>query len=228
MPKRYGIKDRDVAAAWVIERLFDGRLRSGDRLDRQQIADEVGISRVPVQEMLAQLERDGIVRSEYHRAAYLERFDPETVAETYQLFGLITGQASAEAARAMKPDLASTLEELVGRLDVATKDEFNEITWEFRREVNRAASGPRMRAMLLTFRTFMPTAYRLLLDTPDHRATILAHYRTECKALVKGDDAAARRAAESRCADESEMLIDDLIRRGVFEAPRDVHTADHA
>lgn len=219
MPKRYGIKDRDRAAAWVMEQLFDGRLRSGDKLHRQQIADEVGISRVPVQEMLAQLERDGIVRSEYHRAAHLEPFDPDAMQETYDLFGLVTGHAAAAAATAMTPDLANALEALIAEMRDAEKGRFNELTWEFRRLVNTAASGPRMRAMLSTFRTFMPTAYALLLDRPSNRSVILRHYRSECRALIKGDPAGARRAAESRCAEEAEMLVTELVRRGVFEPP---------
>ncbi|MGV0050576.1 GntR family transcriptional regulator [Mycobacterium colombiense] len=217
MPKQYGIKDRDRAAAWVMERLFDGRLRSGDKLDRQRIADEVGISRVPVQEMLGQLERDGIVRSEYHRAARLEPFDPDAVHETYELFGLVTGHAAAAAALAMTAELANELSALVAEMRDANKERFNELTWEFRRLVNTAASGPRMRAMLSTFRTFMPTAYTLLLDRPGNRAAILRHYRGECRSLTKGDSAGARRAAESRCADEAEMLLTELVRRGVFE-----------
>ncbi len=218
MPKRYGIKDRDVAASWVMERLFDGRLRSGDRLDRQQIADGVGISRVPVQEMLAQLERDGIVRSEYHRGAYLERFDPEVVRETYELFGLVTGHAAAAAATAMTPELAGRLVALAAELPKAEKEQFNELTWDFRRAVNTAASGPRMRALLSTFRTFMPTAYGILLDRPRDRSRILQHYRAECRALTQGDAAAARRAVEARCADEAEMLVEELVRRRVFDA----------
>jgi DNA-binding GntR family transcriptional regulator len=217
MPKRYGIKDRDRAAAWVMERLFDGRLRTGDKLDRQRIADEVGISRVPVQEMLAQLERDGIVRSEYHRAAHLENFDPDVVHETYELFGLVTGNAAAAAAAAMTPELAEELSARVNEMRDANTDQFNELTWEFRRLVNTAASGPRMRALLSTFRTFMPTAYTLLLDRASNRTSILRHYRAECRALTKGDAAGARRAAESRCADEAEMLVTELVRRGVFE-----------
>lgn len=221
MPKRYGIKDRDVAAAWVMERLFDGTLRPGDKLDRQRIADEVGISRVPVQEMLAQLERDGIVRSEYHRAARLERFDPKVIAETYELFGLITGHASAAAALQMTPELANELHGIVERLGKGKKDEFDDLTWEFRRAVNTATSGPRMRAMLLTFRTFMPTAYSLILETAGNRTAILRYYRTEARALIKGDAAGARRAAEGRCADEAEMLCDELERRGVFVAATD-------
>jgi DNA-binding GntR family transcriptional regulator len=202
-----------------MERLFDGRLRSGDRLDRNQIADEVGISRVPVQEMLVQLELDGIVRSEYHRAAHLERFDPETVQETYDLFGLVTGHAAAAAATAMTAELAGELNALIGEMRNSDKDRFNDLTWEFRRRVNTAASGPRMRALLSTFRTFMPTAYTLLLDRPSNRASILRHYRAECRALAKGDAAGARRAAEGRCADEAEMLVAELARREVFDHP---------
>ncbi|AFA73552.1 transcriptional regulator, GntR family [Gordonia polyisoprenivorans VH2] len=218
MPKRYGIKDRDVAAAWVIERVFDGTLRSGDRLDRQEIADAVGISRVPVQEMLAQLERDGIVRTEYHRGAYLERFDPEVIRETYDLFGMVSGRASESAARVMTRELSDELDDIVARMRDSDDDELNDLSWEFRRLVNTAASGPRMRAMLSTFRTFMPTAFVLLLDRKRNRARILQHYRTECAALARRDAAGARRAAEVRSAEEGEMLITELVRRGVFES----------
>ena len=214
MPKRYGIKDREVAAAWLMQRLFDGRLRSGDRLDRQQIANEVGISRVPVQEMLAQLELSGIVRSEYHRAAYIERFDPYVIRETYELFGLVTGHAAAAAASVMTPELARDLKDLVDQMRTADKTTFHELTARFRRTVNVAASGPRLRAMIASFRTFMPTAYDLILDR--YQPRIQRHYRSECTGLVKGDAAAARRAAESRCADEADLLIAELTRRGVF------------
>lgn len=216
MPKRYGVNERDVAAAWVMERLFDGRLRSGDRLDRNEIATGVGISRVPVQEMIAQLERDGIVRTEYHRGAFLERFDPDSVRETYELFGLVTGHAAATAAHAMSPELAQELRDLVADLRAATDEEFGKITWTFRRKVNTAASGPRMRALLSTFRTFMPTAYGILIARPRVRSKILRHYEAECRALVAHDPAAARHAVAMRCTDESNLLIAELTRRGIF------------
>jgi len=215
MPKRYGVKDRDVAAAWVMERLFDGRLRPGDRLDRTQIAEEVGISRVPVQEMLAQMERDGIVHSKYHHGAYLERFDPDVIRETYELFGLITGHASATAAVALSAEDERALRDIVTTLRTTVDTaEFDQLTWQFRRTVNVAGSGPRMKALLSTFATFMPTAYAIILERS--RTRILRHYRAEFDALAKGDPAAARRAVEGRCADEAELLIVELTRRGVF------------
>lgn len=216
MPKTYGVKDRDLAAARVMEWIFDGTLRPGDRLQRQQLADDLGISRVPVQEMLAQLELDGIVRSEYHRGAYVDRFDAETLRETYDMYALITGLAAAKSAKLITAELAAHLRALVDEMADVDQDRFYDVTWEYRRTVNRLASGPRVRAMLLTFRTFMPTAYSILIE--QHRARIRDHYLSEVTALARRDGAGARKAIEARCADEAELLITELRRRGVLDA----------
>ena len=37
MPKRYGVKDKDVAVAHIVSGLLDGSLRPGDRIDRTEI-----------------------------------------------------------------------------------------------------------------------------------------------------------------------------------------------
>jgi DNA-binding GntR family transcriptional regulator len=98
-------------------------------LDRNRIAEEVGFSRVPVQEMIAQVERDGIVRSVYHRGAYLERFDPDVVYETYELFGQLTGHLAATAASAMTSELVDELGGLVSALRHAGKEQFKDV-WQ--------------------------------------------------------------------------------------------------
>jgi DNA-binding FadR family transcriptional regulator len=49
------------------------RSRSDIRLDERRLALEFGISRTPVREAMAQLERDGIVRSVPRRGIYVVR-----------------------------------------------------------------------------------------------------------------------------------------------------------
>jgi DNA-binding GntR family transcriptional regulator len=61
MPKKYGVKEKDLVVTYVVNLILTGKLRSGDRLDRNEIADDLGISRVPIQEAVVQLEHDGIV-----------------------------------------------------------------------------------------------------------------------------------------------------------------------
>ena len=81
MPKRYGVKEKDQVVAHVINLVMTGKLRTGDRIDRNEIANDLGISRVPIQEAVVQLEHDGIVSTRYHRGAFVERFDETTVRE---------------------------------------------------------------------------------------------------------------------------------------------------
>lgn len=98
MPKKYGVKEKDLVVSHILHLLLTGKLRTGDRVDRNEIAVGLGVSRVPIQEALVQLEHDGIVSTRYHRGAFVERFDEATVLEHHELDGLLNGIASARAA----------------------------------------------------------------------------------------------------------------------------------
>ena len=98
MPKKYGVKEKDLVVSHVVNLVLTGKLRSGDRVDRNEIAQELGLSRVPIQEAVVQLEHDGILSTQYHRGAYVERFDESVVREHHELYGLLSGIASARAA----------------------------------------------------------------------------------------------------------------------------------
>ncbi len=106
MPKKYGVKEKDLVVSHVVNLVLTGKLRSGDRVDRNEIAHELGLSRVPIQEAVVQLEHDGILSTQYHRGAYVERFDESVVREHHELYGLLIGTASARAAIAADPQRA--------------------------------------------------------------------------------------------------------------------------
>ena len=103
MPKKYGVKEKDLVVSHVVNLVLTGKLRSGDRVDRNEIAHELGLSRVPIQEAVVQLEHDGILSTQYHRGAYVERFDESVVREHHELYGLLSGIASARAAADGRP-----------------------------------------------------------------------------------------------------------------------------
>ncbi len=84
MPKKYGVKEKDLVVTYVVNLILTGKLRSGDRLDRNEIAEDLGISRVPIQEAVVQLEHDGIVSTQYHRGAFIHRFDDAVLREHHE------------------------------------------------------------------------------------------------------------------------------------------------
>src|SRR6185312_2448162 len=98
MPKKYGVKEKDLVVSHVVNLVLTGKLRSGDRVDRNEIAHELGLSRVPIQEAVVQLEHDGILSTRYHRGAFVERFDEAVVMEYHEIYGMLNGIASARAA----------------------------------------------------------------------------------------------------------------------------------
>jgi DNA-binding GntR family transcriptional regulator len=215
MPKRYGVKDKDVAVAHIVSGLLDGSLRPGDRIDRTEIAATLGMSRVPVQEAVNQLERDGIVVIPYHRGVFLERFDADVVREHYEIYGLLSGIAAGRAASRRSPALLGRLRALVADMPAAEPEEFERLAWEFRRAINQEVAGPRLRAAIGTFQGFMPTAFWLACaDSQDY---MLPTYLDEVDAIERGEPERARDVVVHRAARMAETVVEELRRRGVFD-----------
>src|SRR3981081_4891455 len=84
--------DRAYAALKDVIVTLDIYDKPGDvRLDERQIANDLGISRTPVREAMAQLEREGFVRSVPRRGIYVVRKTKREVIE------MITAWAALES-----------------------------------------------------------------------------------------------------------------------------------
>ncbi len=141
----------------VVNLVLTGKLRSGDRLDRHEIAHELGLSRVPVQEAVIQLEHDGILSTRYHRGAFVERFDESAVREHHELYGLLSGTASARAAAATDPLIVSELDSVLTLMRNGKDSRvFDAQARRFRAVVNAEYAGPRLQAAIDSSQTLIP------------------------------------------------------------------------
>ena len=64
------------------------------RLDERQLASDLGISRTPVREAMAQLEREGFVRSVPRRGIYVVRKSKQEVIEMITAWAALEGMAA--------------------------------------------------------------------------------------------------------------------------------------
>jgi DNA-binding GntR family transcriptional regulator len=117
------------------------RSRADVRLDERQLAQEFGISRTPVREAMAQLEREGFVRSVPRRGIYIVRKTKQEVIE------MITAWAALESMAARLITTNATTEEIAtlrrmfakfedGELH-ARLDEYSEVNIEFHQTIIR-------------------------------------------------------------------------------------------
>ena len=70
------------------------RSRTDIRLDERQLAQDFGISRTPVREAMAQLEREGFVRSVPRRGIYVVRKTKQEVIELIQAWAALESMAA--------------------------------------------------------------------------------------------------------------------------------------
>src|SRR3569832_1703148 len=69
------------AAEILRQRILTGDLRSGQPIRQEQIAQELGVSRIPLREALKPLEAEGFVTIEPHKGAVVSTLSLADVAE---------------------------------------------------------------------------------------------------------------------------------------------------
>ena len=215
MPKKYGVKEKDQVVAHIFNLVLTGKLRTGDRVDRNEIATHLGMSRVPVQEAIVQLEHDGLLSTSYHRGAFIERFDEDTIREHYELHGVLNGIAAARAAANPTPRILGQLDDILRTLRSCKEPRaFQRAVREYRHAVNDEYAGPRLHAAIRASQGLIPRAF--LVSYPTIVADMLPFYEDETAAIQRRDPDGAR-AACSGCAElMAEVMIAELVRRRVL------------
>ena len=74
-----------LAESFLRSAIMRGLYRPGERLQQDEVARALGISRIPVRSGLRQLEEEGLITMSPHRGAIVTRHDPEQIAEIYEL-----------------------------------------------------------------------------------------------------------------------------------------------
>jgi len=69
----------------VLERILNGKLSPGSRVNESRLAKELNVSRTPLREALFQLEREGFVRSDRDRGFSVEPMSGREIRELYPI-----------------------------------------------------------------------------------------------------------------------------------------------
>lgn len=215
MPKKYGVKEKDLVVTHIINQVMTGKLRTGDRIDRNEIVRELGLSRVPIQEAVVQLEHDGILSTRYHRGAFVARFDEASLAEHIELWGILTGIASSRCAASPTPRILAELDDVVRTMRSARDSKaFQECCWVFRDAISAEYAGPRLQATIQAGTSFAPSEFWQTF--PTFKAEFLPGFEEEAAAIHARDPERARRTCHERADLMARVMISELTRRGVF------------
>ena len=134
------------------ERILSGEFRDGEALVQDVIAEEYGVSRMPVREALRQLEACGLVSMETHKGSIVTTIPTEQVQELFELRALLESDMLIRAVPRMTDsditearEILSALEDSYRRGDMAS---WGRLNWAFHRRLYLPAGRPQTLAIL--------------------------------------------------------------------------------
>jgi DNA-binding GntR family transcriptional regulator len=210
----------DHAATYIKRLIFDQHLRAGDRVHQDEVAQALGISRIPVREALIALEREGWITIEMHRGAFVNDFDEQAVRDHYSLFGLVYGFA---ARRALSRDdssgeLAAALDAILAELGQDDDPaQAGHVALAFHDAVVEAARSPRIQTIMGAMSGLIPGNFFAVV--PGSIAVERQGLTAIARAVGKRNGDAAAKAYEKMMRAHGDLVVDLFESRGFFVAP---------
>ncbi|MHB1414983.1 MAG: GntR family transcriptional regulator [Chloroflexota bacterium] len=87
-----------IVADYLRSAILAGRLGPGDRINQDDVARELGVSRMPVRDALRIVQSEGLVEIHPHRAAIVVSLRPKDIAEIFEIRAILEGRAAELAA----------------------------------------------------------------------------------------------------------------------------------
>jgi DNA-binding GntR family transcriptional regulator len=121
------------------------RSRDEIRLDERRLAQEFGVSRTPVREAMAQLEREGFVRSVPRRGVYVVRKTRREVIELITAWAALESMAARLITQSAGDEDIATLRRMFATFDDGAVrvhlDEYSEVNIEFHQAIIRMSGN---------------------------------------------------------------------------------------
>lgn len=107
---------RDTLPMQVLNKLMDwimdGKLKMGEKLNTEELAKQLGVSRMPIREALSSLEKMGLAESIPYVGTRLVTLNQEDILQIYMMRQMLEPMAAANACMKITEEDITALEEL--------------------------------------------------------------------------------------------------------------------
>ena len=165
------------------------------RLDERQLASDLGISRTPVREAMAQLEREGFVRSVPRRGIYVVRKTRTEVIEMITAWAALESMAARLITERATSDQISGLRKMFATFEDgalrAHLDEYSEANIEFHQSIIRMSGNSVLISLAENLFTHMRMIRRKTIVEKDRVEKSIRDHMNIIEALEARDTARA-------------------------------------
>jgi DNA-binding GntR family transcriptional regulator len=193
----------DEVTRRIREDLISGTYSAGSRLGVQTLADELGVSTMPVREALVALWNEGMVEALPGRGFRALQPRPIDIEDVFTIHAFIAGLLAERAAEKITDEVLTELRYLHGEIgrtveaglsEAETARIIEELNFSFHRTINASVDAPRLKWFLRATTRFVPRDY--YRTVPGWAETTLHDHDAIIDRIAARDGAAARRLME--------------------------------
>lgn len=207
---------KDVVADHIRNLIFSGKLKPRQKVDQEEIAELLGVSKLPVREALIVLENEALVRGVPRRGFFVAPLTPDDVRDHYEIYGMVEGIAARRAAQNLTDAELEKLAEITGQMhndDVPERQE--KLNYEFHRAINIAGGTPKLLTVLHLLSKTMPAGF---FEIASGWAEIAGEQHRQIEAALRvRDAAAAERAMYEHILAGGEYAVEMLRDSGFWD-----------
>ncbi|WP_263248096.1 GntR family transcriptional regulator [Saccharopolyspora rosea] len=203
---------RDQVRRELQARIADGRLRPGDRLFEQDLAAELGISRVPVREAIRMLQSEGLIEvMPRRRGVFVRGLDRAQAEELFEVREALEVYAARLAAQRADPEQVRLLADLAARARTAHEagdtEGMSSANAAFHDRLVGLAGNGLLASMLEPLHGRLAWLFRMNLE-PDR---VCGEHEELQTAIAEGDADRAAEVAQRHVLSSRRMVLDRML-----------------
>lgn len=123
-------------------RILSGAIAPGAALRQEALAEELGVSRIPVREAIRLLSSEGLVDVQPHKGAFVSMLSKDEVQEFFDLRQRLEPWLLHEAVPALTDSALERARKIVATMDTAMAEDWGALNWQLHEVLYSAAQRP--------------------------------------------------------------------------------------
>ena len=174
------------------DQIIDGHYPQGVKLIEQDLAQELGVSRPMLREILGELESYGLVEKLRNKGTMVRRIDSRSLLEIMEIREVLEGLAARLAAQKSKPsdwrdlekEFGEPFEQMVKNLDF---EKYLDFIAYFRERMVKAAQSEELSKLIIPIYAKIRIVQRRIVILPERMQQAIKEHRAVLKAIIEGN-----------------------------------------
>lgn len=219
---------REYAYDYVRRRILSGEFPAGTRLNLDEIARTLGVSRMPIREAIRQLASEGLVTVYPRRGSTVTPLSLPDVMDLAEIRELLEGLAIRRALPHLDPSALQHLETLLGQMEAAGSDTelWLRLHDEFHDYLSGRSQSPRLTTLVRHLRQSVTPHIQLFLSMYKKGELPNVEHRELLDAIKSGNPDAAEAAMREHVASTARALGEFLRSTADAQPPKSAWSDD--